>query len=62
MLGDMSHNVFACVHADKHIVSKLLLEKLSFLHKSGDGTNTAELRSAAEFCAVCSQTQQVAVN
>ena len=57
MLGKLSHNVFACVHGDMHIVSKLLLEKLSLVYKAGDGTNSAVLKTVDQHCAACPQTE-----
>lgn len=57
MLGKLSHNVFACVHGDMHIVSKLLLEKLSLVYKAGDGTNPAVIKTVDQHCAACPQTE-----
>ena len=57
MLGKLSHNVFACVHGDMHIVSKLLLEKLSLVYKAGDGTNSAVIKTVDQHCAACPQTE-----
>ena len=57
MLGKLSHYVFACVHGDMHIVSKLLLEKLSLVYKAGDGANPAVLKTVDEHCAASPQTE-----
>ncbi len=59
MLGKLSHNVFACVHGDMHIMSKLLLEKLLLVYKSGDGTNPAVLKTVDEYCAACPQNEEL---